>query len=849
MNHFFHASKPQNKHNRPLPVKMKNTRWACDTKKSTRQQHMMQMKKQNKLEKNRQAVMDANEIQTRMTGLSIGRDSVLPISIIYSFSNYSRGQRYFQKCQSILYLFSLRGYSGFQEYDFRYSYLQEMYNKERLFLRKWVIHFIETMMSYQYSNSSTAKKHAMERLAQVSFHGCSSLFLVKNEDSRRSHYEKMAMYVDFLMDYQYGKFRETPVHGSLYYKTIMERERNEEIASSMKSVFHIPLSPPNQVFVIRDVLSCILSDNDDDDDDDECCATTINNLSMSDQNKNKKKNKKKKILMTTSTGNKTTTRSQQHIPSKEKIIKKCCRYLIDIYVAAISNSVSDIRQLLFFKPSIVPNLSSVCVWMNMTMCHELAFVVACESRALHVVEELLVCKKVNVRFGEDICLRKACQQGDVELVQLLLLHHADARVYDYEPFCIACAYNHMDVLQCLLTHLSNHDSHAINIPFFNALRYACLGGFLQCVRLLLQFIVQHPGCFQHLSTTIHYNYMMCLNIALHEGFVDVVALLMDSYNEIAFFVSKHYITTHSPYPHIGRYGMVLVDHVETQMDVYLCSCYCENCICLRRKMTNCWQQQLAIRLRSLDVYDTNADEWIASHRSFIQNKQFHLTDGVKDGMNGMDGISAAAMNDIDTIMALSASKSPFCIYAKGQQRQEQLNRYMEVCMVFCKPEYPLLVSYVYNGHLGYYGGHFGYYGGYAANMKTKGDEQVYFLALDDQRKSWLVLKQLWQEWQCIEVILESLHSEIHNNTDLMVTIVLECIVQKDLEVEMAKIINEYPIPCLSDFVLMLKGEHMRHKRHHQIPLLSHFTSVREWAYEMYRCGLYWETLIEKQIKK
>jgi len=41
---------------------------------------------------------------------------------------------------------------------------------------------------------------------------------------------------------------------------------------------------------------------------------------------------------------------------------------------------------------------------------------------------------------------------------------------------------------------------------------------------------------------------------------------------------------------------------------------------------------------------------------------------------------------------------------------------------------------------------------------------------------------------------------------------------------------------------------MRHKRHHQIPLLSHFTSVREWAYEMYRCGLYWETLIEKQIK-
>jgi hypothetical protein len=145
------------------------------------------------------------------------------------------------------------------------------------------------------------------------------------------------------------------------------------------------------------------------------------------------------------------------------------------------------------------------------------FLSAIENGQLEVVQ-LLIANGADIHASDDLALRVAAQYGHIEVVQLLIANGADIHARNDEALRVAAVNGHIEIMQLLIANGAN--VHAQNDE---ALRWAAEQGHLEVVQLLL-----------NKGANVHADNDEALKNATRNGHLEVVDLLQKAILEQDF---------------------------------------------------------------------------------------------------------------------------------------------------------------------------------------------------------------------------------------------------------------------------------------------------------------------------
>lgn len=137
---------------------------------------------------------------------------------------------------------------------------------------------------------------------------------------------------------------------------------------------------------------------------------------------------------------------------------------------------------------------------------------------------------INIHYGNDFLLRRACEKGKTKLVEWLLQVDPEFNIHynNEEMFRWACFYGHYDVLQVLINHDNMINGTTPNIHCLNdaAMTWACIHGYFNIVGFLLKldsldnYDFDYDNCYILRQCCLNGKIRMCKWILLnfpHQG--------------------------------------------------------------------------------------------------------------------------------------------------------------------------------------------------------------------------------------------------------------------------------------------------------------------------------------------
>jgi len=556
----------------------------------------------------------------------------------------------------------------------------------------------------------------------------------------------------------------------------------------------------------------------------------------------------------------------------DRIKTECCRYLMNIYKAARTDSV------IWFKQNLLGNKNShLLEWMDVSMCFQLAFVVACEFQSLHVIRMLfrrqtthyekrvireyighLIKNRIRSSDTEQPIFDRmdASRSSDAEYpnrIRMGVSQACDTETkidwnciwpifnsttnidYAFQNVCLqnACWNGRVDVLHLLVSHMVKQ-SPCVVFAYTECLQCACARGDIATVALLLKTT-------RSINRALGQD-KMAMRLACLGGHSEIVKLLL-SYSPV--FTSS---STESPlWPYISNtsfYWPYMSNndqtHYVTCLQIADSEGYHDIVVALLaymdtlpypirrnhdhlvgvsvsssstidiRPMRSYWHYLYIFHVVK-QVCETRMNQWLNYHRQIV-SKQPRT-------------VFPTRRNFIPTVL------DSYNDYIKLYD-DEHLISSCETVIVFSRPEQAIEFEITKRNRSTLYFA-------WRPNQKiitpfpdTLQDsmqgiiQYKYYIELHHNRHHWLRLKKLWMEWVLLEKCLEECCHIFHDIAADHTTInypmmVLSRICQRDIETEMAQVMEICPPPF-----------------NPTVPQLVEYDDIRQWALQM-RASVFW----------